>query len=69
MTISKWKYFLCIHIVTCIYIIETACVLLNFTNKENLYIGSFLSILRTHMISWLLKKGAPLEATVDNKEV
>ena len=31
---------LCIHIVTCIFIVAIVCVLLHFT-KNNLYIGGF----------------------------
>ena len=33
-------FFLCIHIVTYIFIVAIVCVLLHFTNN-NLYIGGF----------------------------
>ena len=41
--------FLCIHIVTYIFIVTIVCVVLHFTIK-NLYIGGFKSMQRTHMI-------------------
>ena len=49
MTIYECNYFLNTHSVTCIFIIETVHVWLDFTNK-NLYTGVCRSMLQTHTV-------------------
>ena len=48
--------FICIHIVTCIFIIEIVCVLLDFL-FQNTWV--FLEYVMNLCGSWFLMKGAP----------
>ena len=51
ITIYQCNFFLLIHIFTCIFIIETICILLEFTTKKkekkNLYIGVLEYVMNT----------------------
>ena len=46
--------FLCMHIVTCILIIEILRVLLDFYPKKNLYMRDFIFVAKEHAQGWAL---------------
>ena len=57
--------FLCIHIVTYIFIVAIVRVLLHFTNK-NLYIWDFLSMQQTQVILGFNERYTPREFSTFN---
>jgi hypothetical protein len=63
MAIYECNFSLCIHIITCIFINEFECVLLDFTNKQTNQkknvIRGFLEDVANRCGSWFLTKGAP----------
>ena len=50
---------LCIHIVTCIFIIEIVCVLLDVAQNKKLYLGGGFRVCCDARGSCFLMKGAP----------